>query len=211
MKLYFVRHGESVANVLRVFSNAGWKHPLTDKGVAQAHQLAKELRSKNIHQIYSSPVMRAVQTALILAQDLHVEMEITEALREWSVGVLEDTDAQEGWDWQRRVLEDWFVRQQLDSKIPQGENFLEIRARFEPFIQGLMNDEMNKDKNIVLLGHGGLYTVMLPVVFRNVRREETSNRPFPNTAYALGETRPDGLYCLEWCGTPMLDQPILQE
>lgn len=201
MKLYFVRHAESVANISRVFSNSGWKHPLTEKGVAQAYDLAQKLIAKNIHHIYSSPVMRAVQTAEILARELQVEVEITEALREWSVGVLEDTDAQEGWDWQSRVLDDWFIRGDLTSKITQGENFLDIRSRFEPFIQRLVTDGVSRDKNIVLLGHGGLYTVMLPAVFKNIRREDTAGRPFPNTAYALGEVRPDGLYCTEWCGT----------
>ena len=33
MKLYFVRHGESEANVLGVISNRGFQHPLTDTGI----------------------------------------------------------------------------------------------------------------------------------------------------------------------------------
>ncbi len=200
MKIYFVRHAESVANVLRVFSNSGWKHPLTEKGVQQAEALAEQLAAHSIHVIYSSPVMRAVQTAEILASALHLEIEITEALREWSVGILEGTSAQEGWDQQRRVLEDWFVHHRLESKISGGENFHEIRARFEPFVEWLVREETKQEKNIILLGHGGLYTVMLPVIFKNVRREDFANQPYPNTAYALGETRPDGLYCTEWCG-----------
>lgn len=203
MKIYFVRHAESVANVLRVFSNSGWKHPLTEKGVLQAEALAEQLAAHSIHVIYSSPVMRAVQTAEILASALHLEIEITEALREWSVGILEGTSAQEGWDQQRRVLEDWFVHHRLESKISGGENFHEIRARFEPFVEWLVREETNQEKNIILLGHGGLYTVMLPVIFKNVRREDFANQPYPNTAYALGETRPDGLYCTEWCGVPV--------
>lgn len=203
MKIYFVRHGESVANILRVFSNSGWKHPLTEKGVQQAQALASTMASKNIHQIYSSPVMRAVQTAEILARALQVEMQITEALREWSVGILEDTTAQAGWDLQRQVLDDWFVHHQLERKIPEGENFLEISARFAPFVEGLIRNEQYREKNIVLLGHGGLYTVMLPEIFKNLPRESIANQPFPNTAYALGEVYPDGLYCTEWCGVSL--------
>lgn len=210
MKIYFVRHAESVANILRVFSNLGWKHPLTEKGVQQARDLAEKLASHHIHTIYSSPVMRAVQTAEILASALHLEIEITEALREWSVGILEDTSAQEGWDLQRKVLDDWFVHHRLESKIPGGENFFEIRARFEPFVERLTREETNQEKNIVLLGHGGLYTVMLPVIFKNLPRGDFANQPFPNTAYALGETRPDGLYCTEWCGVPVQGSSLLR-
>jgi broad specificity phosphatase PhoE len=32
MRLYFVRHGESKANLLEIFSNRGLKHGLTERG-----------------------------------------------------------------------------------------------------------------------------------------------------------------------------------
>src|SRR6476646_8171101 len=43
MKLYFVRHGESEANLLREISNRGTRHGLTAKGRAQATALAQSL------------------------------------------------------------------------------------------------------------------------------------------------------------------------
>ena len=76
MKLYFVRHGESVANVLRVFSNHNLDHPLTTLGVEQAHALAVKLAGKPIQRIYTSPVKRAVQTATWVG-----------GIRAWSVTV----------------------------------------------------------------------------------------------------------------------------
>src|SRR5689334_3685464 len=83
MKLYFVRHGESVANTTRTFSNRGFQHPLTDKGIGQAHNLAAKLASHAITSIYSSPLQRAVQTAKILAQTLKIGITTTPALCEW--------------------------------------------------------------------------------------------------------------------------------
>ena len=83
MRLYFVRHGESTANLLWEFSNSGFKHPLTEKGIEQARAVARSLSGLQVEQIYSSPVMRAVQTAQILAESLQAPLEITEALREW--------------------------------------------------------------------------------------------------------------------------------
>lgn len=41
MRLLFARHGESEANVDRVFSNRGWGHPLTPAGREQARVLAE--------------------------------------------------------------------------------------------------------------------------------------------------------------------------
>ena len=72
MKLYFVRHGESVANLLREFSNSGVKHPLTERGVEQARRLAQQLAGILFEGIYSSPVLRAQQTAQIVADQVQV-------------------------------------------------------------------------------------------------------------------------------------------
>ena len=95
MKLYFVRHGESEANLLNEFSNRGSKHGLTDKGRQQAHTLAQSLQTAPVAAIFSSPLLRARQTAEILSQTLGVPYRVTDALREFDCGVLEgksDTD-----------------------------------------------------------------------------------------------------------------------
>jgi broad specificity phosphatase PhoE len=199
-ELYFVRHGESVANLLREFSNSGYKHPLTEKGIQQAHALAQNLSRLSIEQIYSSPIMRTVQTAQILSDCLHIPVQITEALREWSVGIYEGTSDPAGWEWHHRVQDLWFNQHQLDSKMPDGESFLEIQARFVPFIEERLAEGKDTHRSIVLIGHGALYAAMLPVIFRNVDHVFAMQHGFPNTGYALAETHPEGLYCISWCG-----------
>jgi broad specificity phosphatase PhoE len=52
----------------------------------------------------------------------------------------------------------------LDSKMPGGESFLEIQERFIPFIEGLVQNGKNSNRNIILMGHGGLYAAMLPAI-----------------------------------------------
>jgi len=203
MRLYFVRHGESIANLLWEFSNSGFKHPLTEKGIEQARAVARSLSGLQVEQIYSSPVMRAVQTAQILAESLQAPLEITEALREWDVGIYEGTTDPVGWQLHRQVQEDWFTHRKFDSKMPGGESFNEIQARFTPFIEGLVQDARNSNRSIVLVAHGGLYLAMLPVIFKNVNFAFACERNFPYTACAVAETRPDGLYCTSWCGVSL--------
>ncbi len=200
MKLYFVRHGESTANILREFSNKGLQHPLTEKGVEQAHALARGLCGLQAERIYASPVLRAVQTAQILVEGLHISLEITEALREWDVGIYEGTTDPVGWELHRQVQEDWFIHQKFDSKMPGGESFYEIRERFVSFIERVIQHGAAAGRSIILVGHGGLYTAMLPVIFKNIDFDFARQHSFPNTAYAVAETRPDGLYCTSWCG-----------
>jgi len=203
MRLYFVRHGESAANLLREFSNSGFKHPLTEKGIVQAHTLAQTLAVLPVEQIYSSPVMRAVQTAQILAESLHAPLEITEALREWSVGIYEGTTDPAGWELQRQVQEDWFIRHQYDHRMPGGESFLEIQQRFVPFIEGLIKEERHSDRTIVLVGHGALYIAMLPVILKNVDYGMATQRGFSYTCCLVAETGPHGLNCISWDGVPL--------
>ena len=201
-----MRHGESTANLLREFSNSGLKHPLTEQGVAQAHAVARELSGLLVERIYSSPVLRAQQTAQILAASLSAPLEVSEALREWSVGVYEGTTDPLGWELHRQVQEDWFIEQKLDSRMPGGESFREIQQRFVPFIEGLVRDGGNP--NIVLVGHGGLYVAMLPLIFRNVDFAFARQHGFSYTGCAVAEARSVGLYCTSWCGiTPATTPP----
>jgi len=199
MELYFARHGESEANVLRVISNRGWVHPLTEKGRQQARDLAEKLRVASIARIYTSPLQRAVQTAEILSKILKVEYEITGALREFDCGIAEGRGDAEAWQMWQADWDNWHIHQQWDYHVEGGESFNDLRNRFLPLVNGLLEDPANSSKNYVLIGHGGLFYSMLPLVLTNL--PPNFNGPFPNTGYVLAEVRPEGLACREWCGT----------
>lgn len=203
MRLIFARHGESTANLLREFSNSGDKHPLTARGIEQAHTLADQLSGWQIEQIYASPVGRAVQTAHILADSLPAPLEITPALQEWSVGIYEGTTDPAGWELHQQVQDDWFIQHQFDSKMPGGESFNEIRERFVPFIEGLVQAGRNSNRSILCVAHGGLYMAMLPTILQNVDFTFARQHGFPYTGYVVAESRADGLYCLSWCGVTL--------
>ena len=70
MRLYFIRHGESEANIANVFSNRPPGHALTAAGREQARGAGRAPAPEGLTAIYSSPLLRATQTADILAQSL---------------------------------------------------------------------------------------------------------------------------------------------
>src|SRR5262245_51081645 len=107
MHLYFVRHGESEANVLRVISNRQLPHGLTEKGKQQASVLAESLKSVPIAALYSSPILRAIQTSEILAKTLAIPYETTDALREYDCGVLEGRADDDAWRQHDVIFERW--------------------------------------------------------------------------------------------------------
>ena len=197
MRFYFARHGESEANVLKVISNRGSKHGLTEKGRRQAAELASNLTGSGATRIYSSPLLRAHQTAEIVSSALGVDYDVTDALREFDCGIAEGRSDPGSWDLHRQVMEAWLQHGEFDARIEQGESFFNIRNRFVPFIESLREEQGEVD-GCILVGHGGLYRCMLPLVLVNI--SSAAALPFPNAAYVLAEAGSCGLVCLEWCG-----------
>jgi broad specificity phosphatase PhoE len=200
MRLYFTRHGESEANLLREHSNRGFRHPLTVKGRAQAAALARKLEGVAVTRLFTSPIMRAVQTAEILSGTLGVPYEITDALREYDCGILEGRADEAAWQLHFAVFDAWVQNKDLDRRIEGGESFNDIRNRFVPFIERLIADDGESAANIVLVGHGGLYRCMLPLVLANADFDFVLNQPMGNTACIIAETRPGGLTWIKWEG-----------
>jgi len=203
IKLHFIRHGESSANILWIFSNQEAEHPLTEPGREQARTRAHSLGHLPADRIYASPILRARQTAEILGAHLGVPVEITPALREWDVGIYEGTSDPQGWASHQQVQDDWFNHQKYESKMPGGESFLEIQARFVPFIQSLVQDPGAQGKEFILVSHGGLYRAMLPVILANIDSDFIARASIPYTAWIEAESGPGGLQCTAWCGEPV--------
>lgn len=201
MKILFARHGESQANILHEISNRGLKHPLTYKGREQALLLAQKLSGQSISRIYSSPVLRAMETTVIQANHLCVEYEVTEALREYDLGEWEGRSDESAWSFWQELFEDWTRNQQWERSANGGESFQDIEKRFVPFIHHLMDRYGDTDNNLLCIGHGGLYWMMLPRVLKNVDTEFIRmHGAFPYASYIVSEPTKAGLVCSEWNG-----------
>lgn len=69
-RIIFIRHGESEGNAHEYIANDDT--PLTEHGKQQAKEVAAELRSLNIKLIVRSELLRARQTAEIIARELGI-------------------------------------------------------------------------------------------------------------------------------------------
>jgi probable phosphoglycerate mutase len=145
-------------------------------------------------------VLRAIETSVILANQLGVEYEIIDALREYDCGILEGRSDEGAWQRWQELFDAWVVHQEWGQRIEGGNSFDDIRARFEPFIEGLVNRFGGTETDIVCVGHGGLYGMMLPVVLKNVNWELISRYGFEFTTCIVAVWRPAGLFCVDWNG-----------
>ena len=130
MEFYFVRHGESEANLLNIVSNRGSLHGLTGKGKQQAAALARKLKYRGITRLYSSPLLRAVQTTEILAGVLDLPYDIVDALREYDCGIIEGKSDPASWELYHALWHDWRELGRWERRIEGGESYLDIKARF---------------------------------------------------------------------------------
>jgi broad specificity phosphatase PhoE len=200
MKLYFVRHGESEANLLRVFSNRGLGHGLTEEGRAQARILAQALQAASVTGLYSSPLLRAVQTVKIVAEVLGLNYEITDALREYDCGVWEGRSDDAGWEEYERVLAAWIDRRDWKARLEGGESFDDMRVRFIPFVERLVQQYGDSPIGFGLIGHGGLYRCMLPLVLENIDHDFALKHSIGHTALVVAEQQGGRLICTAWDG-----------
>jgi probable phosphoglycerate mutase len=203
MRLIFTRHGESEANILKIISNRNLPHPLTEKGHQQASLLADRLTPLKIVAIYTSPILRAQQTANILAQKLGLPVQLADALREFDCGLVEGRGDDEAWHAHHAVVEAWNQGDHFYC-IPEGESFNDVRARFIPFVEGLVQEYAQSDGTVVLISHGSMLHQMLPLVLSNIDPIFSQQHPLGNTACVIATPKNGQLICLEWDNIPLV-------
>lgn len=83
--LYLIRHGETPWNVEGRYQGQS-DPPLNEQGRRQAQATARQLASVGFTAIYSSDLVRAYQTALALAKETGLPIQLEPRLREISQG-----------------------------------------------------------------------------------------------------------------------------
>jgi probable phosphoglycerate mutase len=79
-RIYFVRHGQTLANTLRIHQSAD--ESLTHKGRLQAYHVAQKLRSLNVDTLICSTFVRARETAEIISDELSIPFTTEESVVE---------------------------------------------------------------------------------------------------------------------------------
>lgn len=148
MKIMMIRHGETDWNVHNWIQGES-DIPLNKKGIAQAAEAGIRMKDTPIDRIYSSDMIRAMQTSQQIAQYHSTPLEIVEtpALREQNFGI---------WEGRPRDDEEYQAEKHLYFKrFDGGESFLDVAARVYPFLDKII--EENPDDSVLLLSsHGGI-------------------------------------------------------
>lgn len=150
--LYLIRHGATEANLARppILQGRRINPPLAPLGIRQAEVTRDFLAIRPFDYCYSSPLVRAVQTASIVAAPHGLAPLPLEALTECDVG------RWEGLDWDTiRSRDSEAYRQFMDNPAvhgyPGGESFAEVYQRAHAALEELLR--RHAGGVILVVGH----------------------------------------------------------
>lgn len=154
-RLILVRHGETDWNQQHRFQ--GWSDiPLNEMGERQASAVAACLQETHIDRIISSPLQRALQTAVAIA-DLHdLPVESLSCLKEMNFGDWEGmtfTDLEKQYP---DILRLWQDNQ--DNPPPNGERISQFGERVGQLWDVVQPQE---DHTVLVVAHGGTIQALL--------------------------------------------------
>ena len=149
MKLYLARHGQTEWNRLDKICGRT-DLPLNETGIQQAHLLAEKVRDAGIHLIIASPMLRARQTAAVVAETAGVPVLTDERIIEQNYGIYEGVNR----------LDEGFLNNKrcFAVRFPGGESMMDVAMRSYSFLKELK--EKHPGENILVVSHGGVIRVM---------------------------------------------------
>ncbi|MFC3927973.1 histidine phosphatase family protein [Streptococcus caprae] len=143
--VYFVRHAEP-----NYQNHDDAQRELTEKGLQVSIKVTEYLKDKGVHQIYSSPFKRAVDTIKHLSETLNLQIHQKEDFRERKIDNvwIEDFDS--------------FVKQQWQNfayKLKDGESLGEVQERQVRGLNELL--VLHPNETIVVGSHGTALSTLI--------------------------------------------------
>ena len=146
-RLYMIRHARSVGNAEQRVQ--GWLDlPLDDYGCRQAQLLSERLRAKSLAAIYTSPLVRAAETARHLAEAHDLPLNLDERLREYHMGAWTGLT---GAEIEAMMPAGWFDGR--DHIGPGAETGPDMRQRVNAFLQEIL--ARHPGQSVAAVTHGG--------------------------------------------------------
>ena len=145
-KLFFIRHGQTEANVKGILTGR-LETNLTQKGIDDAIALSKEL-TEEFDYYYCSPLTRTHQTLKAIQGD--VEFIIDERIKEVSSG-----------DWQGKLKSElpeteYDLYKKGRYNPPNGESLEDVDKRMKSFLEDMFS-KYKADEKILIVTHNAFF------------------------------------------------------
>lgn len=159
--MMLIRHGQTSWNAAGLWQGHG-DPGLTDEGRAQADRLARLLREeadRSWTRVIASDLARAHETAVAVAEQLSLPVEVDLRLRELDVGEWSGLSRSEIVERDPETLSA-FERGEPTIRPGGGESRIEIRERTHEFVCELVNEFAGQ--GVIVVTHLGVIRALVP-------------------------------------------------
>lgn len=171
MRLYLVRHGETISNQKGLVEGQGQDNinfgsALSPNGVFQARCLANILANVPFYKLYMSPALRTRKTAKEIEEhNSFATIAINDSdLLETNFGIFEGTVFEK---YKKKYPDLYKIDLENSSRVihPEGESVIETYKRVCRVIDRIIADHCGKNVNILIVSHGGPLSMILIHIF----------------------------------------------
>lgn len=161
LELILVRHGETENQISNRYIGLT-DVPLSERGKRQALSLARTFAREKPDAVYTSPLLRAKNTAAPIAKSLFVSPVEVAELCDRSYGVWENMTIEEIQDKFPDEYREWY-QNWMDYEIPQGESVLQVVERNAIAVRRIL--ESHEKGKIVIVTHEECIRNILALLF----------------------------------------------
>jgi len=145
--IILVRHGECEGNIKGMFRGRA-VFPLNERGLVQAQDLARELKSFPLKYIYTSPLSRARQTAEAIARQCGIEVKVEEQFNNIELGSWEGRFKNEISELYPKEWELW-VNNPEKLRVEDMETLHDVQKRAKTCLDSLISKHAGETLAIV--------------------------------------------------------------
>lgn len=159
--LYIMRHGKTDWNARRKLQG-NTDIPINDEGRQMAIDAAKEYKDIHFDVCYCSPLIRARETAELVLQGRDIPIIVDDRLREMGFGIYEGIE--NSFDIPDCPVNVLFFEPQNYKGVEGGETLEDVFKRTGEFLREVVEPELAKGKDVLIVGHGAMNSVIVTQV-----------------------------------------------
>ena len=151
--LYIIRHGRTDWNNLKKLQGRT-DIPLNDEGRNMADEARSEYKDIHFDVCYSSPLVRATETARILLSERNIPIITDSRLTEMGFGIFEG--AENAYKNPSASIYNFFIAPERYIADKSAESFEELFERTGAFLKEVAYPLVEQGKSVLIVGHGAM-------------------------------------------------------
>jgi broad specificity phosphatase PhoE len=155
--VYLVRHGQTAWNKEEIFRGRT-DIPLDETGLKQAELAGEYFKGMQVHEIYASPLARAWETALKIAQFRNLKVRSLKGIIDMSFGRWEGRPHQDIQKNDGEIYRQWREEPHL-VRLPGGETLEDVRVRAMTALEEMI--QLHGGKTLILVSHRVVNKVLI--------------------------------------------------